>query len=48
MPVPCAIRTKSLIFGMLCNTQVIPVFLEPKTCINYFQEENYAFNIKEL
>ena len=20
----------------------------PKTCINYFQEENYAFNIKEL
>ncbi|GEM_PF-3824772 len=21
---------------------------KPKTCINYFQEENYAFNIKEL
>ena len=20
----------------------------PKTCINYFQEENYAFNINEL
>jgi len=22
--------------------------LSPKTCINYFQEENYAFNINEL
>ena len=25
---PCAIRTKSVIVNMLCNTQVIPVFLE--------------------
>ncbi|MCD6561052.1 MAG: hypothetical protein J7L16_04760, partial [Deltaproteobacteria bacterium] len=22
--------------------------IKPKTCINYFQEENYAFNINEL
>ncbi|GEM_PF-3466693 len=24
------------------------VYMEPKTCINYFQEENYAVNINEL
>ena len=23
-------------------------YLEPKTCVNYFQKENYAFNISEL
>jgi len=34
-------RKQKSLSGVLCN-------IAPKTSINYFQKENYAFNISEL
>ncbi len=33
---------------MLDVKPLVTYYMEPKTCINYFQKENYAFNINQL